>query len=97
MRVCLVGAAGPCDDAMHADVALLLTWRQARAALQKQAAKYNVVIMSYEALRADADWVAARRWGYAVLDEGHIIRNPKSLISQVRCQATPLPPSRLKP
>lgn len=59
---------------------------QARAALQKQAAKYNVIIMSYEALRADADWVAARRWGYAVLDEGHIIRNPKSLISQVRRQ-----------
>ena len=65
----------------------MLTWhhvrRQWRAALQEKAAQCNVVIMSYETLRSDVDWVAARRWGYAVLDEGHIIRNPKSLISQV--------------
>ena len=56
---------------------------QVRAQLHRQAGRHNVVIMSYDALRADVDWVAARQWGYAVLDEGHIIRNPKSQISQV--------------
>jgi len=55
---------------------------QVRAQLHRQAGKHNVVIMSYEALRADIDWVSARQWGYVVLDEGHIIRNPKSQISQ---------------
>ena len=57
-----------------------------RAQLHRQAARagqHNVVIMSYDALRSDVDWVASRQWGYAVLDEGHIIRNPKSQISQV--------------
>lgn len=39
--------------------------------------------MSYETLRADADWTSAHPWAYAVLDEGHIIRNPKSKIAQV--------------
>ena len=61
---------------------------QVRAQLRRQAGKHNVVIMSYEALRADIDWVAARQWGYAVLDEGHIIRNPKSQISQA-CKRSP--------
>ena len=39
--------------------------------------------MSYEALRADVEWVAApgRRWLYAVLDEGHAIRNPRSRVT----------------
>jgi TATA-binding protein-associated factor len=41
----------------------------------------NVVVMSYEHLRADVDWVAAQRWLYCVLDEGHVIQNPKSKIS----------------
>ncbi len=57
---------------------------QVRAQLHRQAGRHNVVIMSYDALRADVDWVSGRQWGYAVLDEGHIIRNPKSQISQVR-------------
>ncbi len=59
----------------------VLMW-QVRGQLHRQAGRHNVVIMSYDALRADIDWVARRQWGYAVLDEGHIIRNPKSQISQ---------------
>ncbi len=42
----------------------------------------DVLVMSYEHLRADAEWVAQRRWLYAVLDEGHAIRSPKSKIAQ---------------
>jgi hypothetical protein len=70
---------------------------QQRAALQQQLARqqaqqgstqgrqaqpqYNVVVMSYEHLRADAEWVAAQRWCYCVLDEGHMIQNPRSKVA----------------
>jgi TATA-binding protein-associated factor len=47
--------------------------------------------MSYETLRADVDWAAARPWAYCVLDEGHIIRNPKSKLAQARRHTRPLP------
>ena len=46
--------------------------------------------MSYEVLRADVDWVSERPWAYCVLDEGHIIRNPKSKLAQVRAGLAPL-------
>ena len=39
--------------------------------------------MSYEALRSDVGWVSGIMWNYCVLDEGHIIRNPRAKISQV--------------
>ena len=55
-----------------------------RAVLRKQLAVADVVIMSYETLRSDADWVAGVHWNYCVLDEGHIIRNPRSKVAQVR-------------
>jgi SNF2-related domain len=63
---------------MH-DVCLSV-WLQERRSLQADASGRDVVVMSYEALRSDADWVAEREWGYCVLDEGHVIRNPKSLV-----------------
>ena len=36
-----------------------------------------------QVLRSDVQWVAARSWDYCVLDEGHMIRNPKSKVAQV--------------
>ena len=36
-----------------------------------------------QALRSDVQWVAARSWDYCVLDEGHMIRSPKSKVAQV--------------
>lgn len=47
----------------------------------KPSLPYNMLVMSYESLRADVDWVAGRRWLYCVLDEGHTIRNPRSRIT----------------
>jgi TATA-binding protein-associated factor len=56
-----------------------------RAALQPRIAggKHDVVIMSYESLRADAAALAAggRSWSYLILDEGHAIRNPKARVT----------------
>ncbi|KAK9916950.1 hypothetical protein WJX75_009151 [Coccomyxa subellipsoidea] len=54
----------------------------ARIALRERARSADVVVMSYETLRADADWTSAHPWAYCVLDEGHIIRNPKSKMAQ---------------
>jgi len=42
----------------------------------------GLVVMSYETLRADVEWVAGRPWHYCVLDEGHVIRNPKARVAQ---------------
>ena len=36
-----------------------------------------------QVLRSDVQWVAARSWDYCVLDEGHMIRSPKSKVAQV--------------
>lgn len=59
---------------------------QARAALRDTARQADLVIMSYETLRGDADWATSQPWLYAVLDEGHTIRNSKSKIAQARGQ-----------
>jgi TATA-binding protein-associated factor len=53
----------------------------ARGALRPLLASHNVVVMSYETLRADVDWVAGVRWSYCVLDEGHAIRNAGSRVA----------------
>ena len=45
--------------------------------------KHNVLVASYEAVKADVTWLTQHTWLYCILDEGHIIRNPKSRISQV--------------
>ena len=43
----------------------------------------DVVIMSYDSLRADQDDLLPNRaWCYCILDEGHAIRNPKSRVTQ---------------
>ena len=55
----------------------------ARQALQKAAATSDIVVMSYESVRADIEWVAQQQWLYCVLDEGHVIRNPKAKLTQV--------------
>ena len=42
---------------------------------------YGLAVMSYESLRADADWAAGVEWDYVVLDEGHVIRSAKSALA----------------
>ena len=54
-----------------------------RAQLQPLLSQHNIVVASYESVKADVVWLAQHAWLYCVLDEGHIIRNPKSKITQV--------------
>ena len=55
-----------------------------RQALRAALAQHDVLVMSYETLRADIEWVEQIMWNYCILDEGHIIRNPKAKVTQVR-------------
>lgn len=53
-----------------------------RSALQAQVPDHNLLVTSYESLRADIDWFSGLQWNYCVLDEGHLIRNPATRVSQ---------------
>lgn len=43
----------------------------------------DVVVTSYETLRADIEWLEETLWTYCILDEGHLIGNPRSKTAQV--------------
>ena len=43
--------------------------------------QHNVIITSYDILRNDLDFFKQRQYNYCVLDEGHIIKNPKTQLS----------------
>lgn len=45
------------------------------------AASHELVIVSYETLRANIEALCKLRWDYVVLDEGHVIRNPKAKLT----------------
>eukprot|EP00189_Rhodosorus_marinus_P000420 CAMPEP_0113964986 /NCGR_PEP_ID=MMETSP0011_2-20120614/7486_1 /TAXON_ID=101924 /ORGANISM="Rhodosorus marinus" /LENGTH=1812 /DNA_ID=CAMNT_0000977433 /DNA_START=209 /DNA_END=5643 /DNA_ORIENTATION=- /assembly_acc=CAM_ASM_000156 len=46
----------------------------------------DLVVTSYEALASDLEHFRSVRWNYQVLDEGHVIKNPKTRAAKaVRC------------
>lgn len=49
-----------------------------RLKLRSQVGKTDVVITSYDVCRNDIDVLQPLRWNYCVLDEGHLIKNPKA-------------------
>lgn len=53
-----------------------------RASLRPHLKKYDVVITSYEAVRNDIADLGRMNWLYCVLDEGHVIKNAKTKLSQ---------------
>ncbi|PAA91075.1 hypothetical protein BOX15_Mlig022785g1 [Macrostomum lignano] len=50
----------------------------------------TILITSFDAVRKDAELFGEVAWNYCILDEGHIIKNPKSKLSlavkSLRCQ-----------
>lgn len=42
--------------------------------------RFDLIIVSYETLRIDVEWLTSKEWDYCILDEGHIIRNYESKI-----------------
>lgn len=49
-----------------------------RVKLRNQVGKTDVMITSYDVCRNDIDVLQPLRWNYCVLDEGHLIKNPKA-------------------
>jgi TATA-binding protein-associated factor len=52
-----------------------------RRAKASQFLSTDIVITSYEVCRNDTDLLEKQNWNYIVLDEGHLIKNPKAKIS----------------
>lgn len=53
-----------------------------RAALRPTLKRYDVVITSYESVRNDIAELSRLNFLYVVLDEGHVIKNPKTKLTQ---------------
>ncbi|KAJ3152127.1 TATA-binding protein-associated factor mot1 [Geranomyces michiganensis] len=53
-----------------------------RAAIRRQLSSYDVIITSYEVLRNDIAELKDIRFNYCILDEGHMIKNPKTKLTQ---------------
>ncbi|KNC54357.1 TATA-binding protein-associated factor 172 [Thecamonas trahens ATCC 50062] len=49
---------------------------------QRPSQALPVVVCSYEVMRNDVELLSQLPFGYCVLDEGHVIKNPKSLVAQ---------------
>ncbi|EME50250.1 hypothetical protein DOTSEDRAFT_68955 [Dothistroma septosporum NZE10] len=52
-----------------------------RGKVRDQLATADVVITSYDISRNDVDILASINWNYCVLDEGHLIKNPKAKVT----------------
>ncbi|RKF55709.1 TATA-binding protein-associated factor MOT1 [Golovinomyces cichoracearum] len=52
-----------------------------RSRLLDQLRKTDIVITSYDICRNDADVLTPLNWNYLVLDEGHLIKNPRAKIT----------------
>ncbi|KAI1099999.1 hypothetical protein F4804DRAFT_62672 [Jackrogersella minutella] len=52
-----------------------------RRAKATQFTSTDIVITSYEVCRNDTEYLEKQSWNYIVLDEGHLIKNPKAKIT----------------
>ncbi len=52
-----------------------------RARFRSQLGSTDVVITSYDICRNDVDVLEPLNWNYCVLDEGHLIKNPKAKVT----------------
>lgn len=52
-----------------------------RQRLRDQLTKTDIVITSYDICRNDADLLTPLNWNYLVLDEGHLIKNPRAKVT----------------
>eukprot|EP00299_Pterocystis_sp_00344_P010588 c4768_g1_i1.p1 GENE.c4768_g1_i1~~c4768_g1_i1.p1 ORF type:complete len:551 (+),score=90.15 c4768_g1_i1:3-1655(+) len=52
-----------------------------REGMWRDACKNNLVITSYDVVRSNISLISGTQWGYCVLDEGHVIKNPKTKTS----------------
>ncbi|KAL3945300.1 MAG: hypothetical protein SGBAC_000648 [Bacillariaceae sp.] len=53
-----------------------------KALFCEEFSKCDVIISSYSVLRRDIGMLETTRWNYCILDEGHLLKNPKTLTSR---------------
>lgn len=53
-----------------------------RKAMRDALGKTDIVITSYDVCRNDVEILEKHNWNYVVLDEGHLIKNPKAKVTQ---------------
>ncbi|KAF4452540.1 putative MOT1-transcriptional accessory protein [Fusarium austroafricanum] len=53
-----------------------------RKAMKDRLGETDIVVTSYDVCRNDAEVLDKHSWNYVVLDEGHLIKNPKAKITQ---------------
>lgn len=59
-------------------VAVIGTPSQRKASMKAATISCNLVVTSYSVLRSDIEVMAGVNWLYCILDEGHLLRNPKT-------------------
>ncbi|KIO27459.1 hypothetical protein M407DRAFT_23275 [Tulasnella calospora MUT 4182] len=53
-----------------------------RTKLLDSFSKYDIVITSYDVVRNDVADLSQKDWHYCILDEGHVIKNPKTQLTK---------------
>ncbi|QPG72722.1 hypothetical protein FOA43_000023 [Brettanomyces nanus] len=53
-----------------------------RAQLRPKMSQYDIIVTSYDAARNDIEYIIQSEYNYLVLDEGHIIKNAHSRLTQ---------------
>ncbi|KAK2591228.1 TATA-binding protein-associated factor mot1 [Conoideocrella luteorostrata] len=53
-----------------------------RKLMRSKLGETDIIVTSYDVCRNDCDVLDTHSWNYVVLDEGHLIKNPKAKISQ---------------
>lgn len=69
------------DDTMDLSLNAANNQINAKAIVDRVIEKGHVLVTTYVGLRIYSKHILPREWGYAILDEGHKIRNPNSEIS----------------
>jgi TATA-binding protein-associated factor len=59
-------------------LALSGTASQREALWNERLTSSNIVVTNYSVLRSDIDTLATKVWRYCILDEGHLLKNPKT-------------------
>lgn len=56
--------------------------KASRASIRDKVGKSDVLIISYELLRNDIQYFTDMHFNYVILDEGHVIKNPKTKLTE---------------
>ena len=65
-------------DALLAPIAYTGSAKARRASWSDCLTRYNIVVTSYSVLRTDIDLLESILFDYCILDEGHLLKNPKT-------------------